>query len=41
MTFTIDTHRDCARAWEAMPSVLQESASSEQNAWLMDHLAHR
>lgn len=40
MTFTMDTNRDCARAWEAMPSVLQESASSEQNAWLMDHLAH-
>ncbi|HEY4145836.1 zf-HC2 domain-containing protein [Pinirhizobacter sp.] len=40
MTFTMDTNRDCARAWEAMPSVLQESASPEQNVWLMDHLAH-
>jgi hypothetical protein len=39
MTFTNESNRDCARAWEAMPSVLQESASSEQNAWLMDHLA--
>jgi hypothetical protein len=29
----------CARAWEAMPWVLQGNASQEQNEWLMQHLA--
>ncbi|GGA03190.1 zf-HC2 domain-containing protein [Dyella caseinilytica] len=31
---------DCPRAWEAMPWVLQNSATQEQNDWLMKHLAH-
>lgn len=40
MTFPMDASRDCARAWEAMPWVLQGSAPPEQSAWLTDHLAH-
>ena len=40
MTFAIDSVRGCARAWEAMPWVLQNSATQEQSEWLMDHLAH-
>lgn len=39
MTFSIDTGRDCARAWEAMPWVLQDLAPQEQGEWLMNHLA--
>jgi hypothetical protein len=39
MKLTKDTDRDCAQAWEAMPWVLQDSASPEQSAWLTDHLA--
>lgn len=31
--------RECARAWEAMPWVLQDSAPQEQTEWLMGHLA--
>lgn len=31
--------RDCARAWEAMPWVLQQSAPAEQSAWLESHLS--
>lgn len=31
--------RDCARAWEAMPWVLQHSASAAQAEWLEGHLA--
>jgi hypothetical protein len=34
-----DTGRECARAWEAMPWVLQDSAPQEQTEWLMSHLA--
>lgn len=30
---------DCARAWEAMPWVLQDSAPAAQKEWLMAHLA--
>ena len=33
------TRRDCARAWEAMPWVLQQSAPAEQARWLESHLA--
>jgi len=40
MKLTKNTDRDCAQAWEAMPWVLQDSASPEQSAWLTDHLAH-
>src|SRR5512142_675005 len=39
MKLTKDTDRDCAQAWEAMPWVLQDSASQEQSAWLTEHLA--
>ncbi len=34
-----DSGRDCARAWEAMPWVLQNSASPEQAKWLKGHVA--
>jgi hypothetical protein len=34
-----DTGRECGRAWEAMPWVLQDSAPQEQTEWLMSHLA--
>jgi hypothetical protein len=40
MTFPMDSGRDCARAWDAMPWVLQNSAPQDQSEWLMDHLAH-
>ncbi|UPG85164.1 zf-HC2 domain-containing protein [Luteibacter aegosomatis] len=30
---------ECARAWEAMPWVLQESADASQKAWFAEHLA--
>ena len=40
MKFPVDTGRDCARAWEAMPWVLQNSAPQEQDEWLTKHLAH-
>lgn len=33
------TRRDCARAWETMPWVLQRSAPADQAAWLEHHLA--
>ena len=36
---TKDTDQDCARAWDAMPWVLQDSAPQEQSAWLTDHLS--
>lgn len=38
MRMPTDTGRDCARAWEAMPWVLQDSAAQEQTEWLMSHL---
>jgi hypothetical protein len=34
------TSPDCPRAWEAMPWVLQGSATQEQNDCLTEHLAH-
>lgn len=40
MTFSINASRDCARAWEAMPWVLQGHATPEQAQWLDAHLAH-
>ena len=40
MTFPIDSGRDCARAWEAMPWALQRGHPQEQNEWLENHLAH-
>ncbi|MGF6710420.1 hypothetical protein QFZ41_001384 [Luteibacter sp. W1I16] len=39
MTFQKDIGRDCPRAWEAMPWVLQGDASPVQGAWLNMHLA--
>jgi len=35
----MNASRDCARAWEAMPWVLQGNASPEQAQWLDGHLA--
>jgi hypothetical protein len=32
--------RDCVRAWDTMPWVLQNTATQEQGEWLKDHLAH-
>jgi hypothetical protein len=40
MTFPLDSGRDCVRAWDLMPWVLQDSAPQEQAQWLQDHLAH-
>ena len=40
MTFPKSSGRDCVRAWEAMPWVLQNSATQEQIEWLEGHLAH-
>lgn len=39
-TFPTYSSQDCPRAWEAMPWVLQHSATQEQNEWLTHHLAH-
>ncbi|MHA6203617.1 anti-sigma factor family protein [Dyella soli] len=40
MTMPMDSVGGCARAWETMPWVLQDSATQEQGEWLMEHLAH-
>jgi hypothetical protein len=40
MTFPNSSGRDCVRAWDAMPWVLQNSATQEQSEWLEAHLAH-
>jgi hypothetical protein len=40
MTFPLDSGRDCVRAWDLMPWVLQDSAPQEQAQWLKDHLSH-
>lgn len=40
MRMPTDTGRECGRAWEAMPWVLQDSAPQEQTEWLMSHLAN-
>jgi len=39
MTLPIASSAECMRAWEAMPSVLQERAPQEQDEWLNQHLA--
>lgn len=39
MTRPTPAGRDCARAWEAMPWVIQATASREQETWLEDHVA--
>ena len=39
MTIQMNSGKDCARAWEIMPWVLQASAAPEQREWLMHHLA--
>lgn len=38
MTIRLDSSRDCARAWEAMPWVLQGQAPQNQSEWLTQHL---
>jgi hypothetical protein len=40
MTFPMDSGRECVRAWEAMPWVLQDNAPQDQKDWLESHLAH-
>ena len=40
MSYPLDTGQDCLRAWEAMPWVLQETATPEQREWLDRHLVH-
>ena len=39
MTIQMNSGKDCARAWEIMPWVLQATAAPEQREWLMHHLA--
>ncbi|TBR39480.1 MULTISPECIES: anti-sigma factor family protein [Dyella] len=39
MKYSTHNDRDCARAWEAMPWVLQDVASEDQDQWLMEHMA--
>lgn len=39
MTILMNSGRDCARAWEIMPWVLQATAAPELREWLMHHLA--
>jgi hypothetical protein len=39
MTIQTNAGKDCARAWEIMPWVLQATAAPEQHEWLMHHLA--
>jgi hypothetical protein len=39
MTFLKHSGGDCVRAWDAMPWVLQGSATQEQREWLEAHLA--
>lgn len=39
MTIQSNSGKDCARAWETMPWVLQATAAPEQREWLMHHLA--
>lgn len=40
MKSSTDIGKDCARAWEAMPWALQNSATPHQDEWLDHHLAH-
>lgn len=39
MTIGTNSAKDCTRAWEIMPWVLQATAPPEQGEWLMHHLA--
>jgi hypothetical protein len=39
MTNETNADKDCTRAWEIMPWVLQATAPREQGEWLMHHLA--
>jgi len=39
MTNETNAGKDCTRAWEIMPWVLQATAPPEQGEWLMHHLA--
>jgi len=38
MKLPIDTGKDCARAWEAIPWALQDADPQGQDDWLMEHL---
>lgn len=40
MSIETSSGKDCTRAWEIMPWVLQSTAPREQGEWLMHHLAH-
>lgn len=40
MTFPIDSSKECVRAWEAMPWVMQETATPAQRDELKQHLEH-
>ncbi|WP_130618527.1 anti-sigma factor family protein [Dyella amyloliquefaciens] len=39
MKLPTDIGKDCARAWDAMPWSLQNSATRDQDEWLNQHLA--
>ncbi|AOD14797.1 zf-HC2 domain-containing protein [Xanthomonas fragariae] len=38
-TFFIAPGKECSHAWELMPAVLLDSATEEENTWLIAHLA--
>ncbi|APO93606.1 zf-HC2 domain-containing protein [Xanthomonas vesicatoria] len=38
-TFFIAPGKECSHAWELMPAVLLDSATEEENAWLIAHVA--
>ena len=38
-TFFIAPGKECSHAWELMPAVLLDSASEEENTWLIAHVA--
>ncbi|MBB4132661.1 MULTISPECIES: zf-HC2 domain-containing protein [unclassified Xanthomonas] len=38
-TFFIAPGKECSHAWELMPAVLLDSASEEESAWLIAHVA--
>ncbi|GAE56154.1 hypothetical protein XPR_2789 [Xanthomonas arboricola pv. pruni MAFF 301420] len=38
-TFFIAPGKECSHAWELMPAVLLDSATEEENTWLIAHVA--
>lgn len=38
-TLFIAPGKECSHAWELMPAVLLDSASEEENTWLIAHVA--